>query len=321
MTAIWQSLFSALRTAPVDPDLDAAVERVIDGLEPKLKFAGGYPQRYRKAVAHALTYARALAEAVPGPVTINREAYVQEPFVRAIFASPDDFHSALCMSQAMRDYSRQHECRLGTPVYGLLGMRRQERILYGTEINGDQVRHEVPQTAVIFSDHTLTGIAPSETEARERLMFSFLDSLVAEVHARIAALRQERNYLEQKRGNLLARLHSADAGQRFTLQAELDTLAPRWQETTAGLEPGRYGEYLDSVLLQPEQYLRLEPHTLHLDDMNIRRVPGPGVREIRLTDLIGRDRRRWSIALLHCQQPGMAPMTEQLEQASRWLQI
>ena len=321
MATIWQSLLSVLRNEPADPALDAAVEYVVNQLEPRLKFAGGYPQRYRKAVAHALAHARELADAVPGPVTINREAYVQDPFIRAIFASPDDFKSALCMSQAMRDYTREHECHLGSPVYALLGMRRREHTLYGTEVNGDQVRHEVPMTAIGFSDHTLTGIAPSEAEARERLVFSFLDSLLVEVRAQLDALRRERAYLEQKRGDLQARLHCADAAGQFSLQAELDALAPHWQSVAAELELSRHAEHLERVLLHPEQYLRLEHQTLHLDDMNIRRAPGPGVREIPVTDLLGRDRRRWTVALLHCQQPGIAPVAEQLDQASRWLHI
>ncbi len=321
MGRIWQLLFNGRRREASDPAPDAAVARAIDAIEPRLRFAGGYPQRYRAAVSHALGYVRRLAERVPGPVTINREAYVKDPFIRAIFASPDEFQHALCLSRAMQAYVHEHGCHLGTPVYALLGMRRQEKGTFGTELVGEVLRHDVPQTSVVFSDHTLTNIAPSEAQARELLTWSFLDSLLAEVRDRIAALREEKTYLEQKRSELAARLHSADAASRVRLQAELDALLPRLQEATAALDLRRYADYLDAVLLRPEAYLRLEDYAVCLDDMNIKRASCATTREIRLTDLLGRDRRRWSIALLHCQQPGAASIGENLDYATRWLNI
>lgn len=321
MGSIWQLLFNGGQKGAADPALDTAVERTIDAIDPKLKFAGGYPQRYRPAVAHALDYVRQLADRVPGPVTINREAYVKDPFIRAIFASPDEFHNALCLSRAMQGYVHQHGCHLGTPVYALLGMRRQEKGTFGTELVGEVLRHDVPQTSVIFSDHTLTNIAPSAAEARELLTWSFLDSLLAEVQDRIEALKAEKTYLEQKRSDIAARLHSADAGSRARLQTELDALLPKIQEATAALDLRRYAEYLDAVLLQPEAHLRLEDYAVCLDDMNIKRDACEGTREVHLTDLLGRDRRRWSIVLLHCQQPGAASIGENLDNATRWLNI
>ncbi|MEW5892755.1 MAG: hypothetical protein AB1697_06425 [Pseudomonadota bacterium] len=320
MPGFLKSLFSGLRPAPADPELDAAVERVIARLEPRLKLAGGYPQRYRASVAHALRYARNLAQQVPGPVDINREAYTKNPFIRAIFASPDEFQAALCLSRAMQDYLKGHSCSIGSQLYAVVGMRRREKGVLGMEMIGDAVRHDVPQTAVCFSDHTLTSISRSEAETRELLTESFLDSLVGQVADRIEQLKQAKQALEQKRGELMARLHTADAVERSRLQAELEETLTQLRASTEQLDLRRYADYLDAVLLQPERYLRLEPVTLHLDDMGIKREPGQG-REIRLVDMIGRDRRRWSVALLHCQNPGVVPMTERLEAASRWINI
>ncbi|NWG88008.1 MAG: hypothetical protein HXY26_10965 [Hydrogenophilaceae bacterium] len=316
----WKSLFSSLQRVAPNPELDAAVERVVDAIDPKLKLAGGYPQRYRQAVAHALAYTRDLARQVPGPVTINREAYTKDPFIRAIFASPDEFQAALCMSRAMQDYLKGHTCTIGSQLYAMVGMRRREKGVIGMEVIGDSVRHDVAQTAVCFSDHTLTNIANSEAGTRDQLAWSFMDSLLGQVSDRIEQLKQAKQDLDQKRGELMARLRSADPEQQAHLQAELDRTLAELREATEKLDLRRYADYLDAVLLQPEAHLRLEAATLYLDDMGIKRNNGNG-REIHFVDMIGRDRRRWSIALLHCQSPGVVSMTDRLQEASRWMDI
>lgn len=320
MPGFLNALFSGLRPAAADPELDAAVERVVYTIEPKLKLAGGYPQRYRKAVAHALAYARNLATQVPGPIDINREAYTKDSFIRAIFASPDEFKSALCMSRAMQDYLKGNACTIGSQLYAMVGMRRREKGVIGMEVIGDTVRHDVPQTAVCFSDHTLTNISHSEAETRELLTWSFMDSLLAQVTDRIEQLKQARQALDQKSNEIIGRLHSASADQRGQLQQELDTTLAELRAATERLDLRRYADYLEEVLLQPQSHLRLETVTLHIDDMGIKREPGAG-REITFVDMISRDRRRWCIALLHCQSPGLIPMTDRLQEASRWMNI
>lgn len=320
MNGFFKSLFSGLQGARANPELDAAVERVVHAVEPKLKFAGGYPQRYRGAVAHALDYVRELARQVPGPIAVNREAYGKSPFVRAIFASPDEFQTALCTSRAMQEYLKADSCGIGTPLYAVLGMRRREKAVIGMEVVGDEVRHDVTQTTVCFSSHTLTSIAHSEADSRALLGWGFINSLIGHVTDRLEQIKQTKQELEQQCSELRARLRSADALQRESLQEALDAALAGLREATEQLDLRRHAEHIDAVLLQPEQHLRLEPVTLHIDDMSIKREPGNG-REVTFVDLVGRDRRRWCITLLHCQSPGVIPMSERLEEASRWMYL
>lgn len=316
----FKSLFSGLNGAAPNPELDAAVERVVQAIEPKLKFAGGYPQRYRNAVANALAYAQDLARQVPGPVAVSREAYTRDPFVRAIFATPDEFQSALCNSRAMHDYLKGGSCGIGSPLYAVLGMRRREKGVIGMEVVGDQVRHDVAQTAVNFSSHTLSNIAQSEADSRELLTWSFIDSLLGQIGEHIEQLRQAKLDTERRCNEIAARLHTADAPQREQLQKEQEASQAELRAATDKLDLNRYPGYIDAVLLQPQAHLRLERVTLCIDDMGIKCEAERG-REIVCFDLIGRDRRRWCVALLHCQSPGLVPMSERLEQASRWMNI
>lgn len=314
----FKNLFAGLNGAAAKPELDTAVEHVVQTIEPKLKFAGGYPQRYRNAVANALAYAHDLAQQVPGPVAVSREAYGKDPFVRAIFATPDEFQSALCNSRAMQDYLKGESCSIGSPLYAVLGMRRWEKAVIGMEVIGDQVRHDVSQTAVSFSSHTLSNIARSETASRELLTWSFIDSLLGHINDHIEQLKKTRQECDSRCSELFGRLHTADGLERAQLQRELDTHQADLRTATEKLDLRHYPDYFDAVLLQPQAHLRLEQITLCIDDMGIKRDASCG-REIVCVDLIGRDRRRWCVALLHCPSPGLIPMSERLEQASRWM--
>ena len=171
INGFFKNLFSGLNGAAPNPELDAAVERVGRAVEPNLKFAGGYPQRYRKAAAHALAYARELARGYPSP----------------------------------------------------------------------SAARSTPRT------RSFAPSSPRRTSSSRRCA-------------------------------------------------------------------------IDAGLLQPQAHPRLERVNLCIDDMGIKCEAGQG-REIVCFDLIGRDRRRWCVALLHCQSPDIVPMGERLEQASRWLNI
>jgi len=304
---------------PDDPELPAAIERAVDRVEPLLRQAGGFPERYRRPVAHALDYARKLAAQVPGPVAINREAYVGDPLVHALFATADDVHAALCVSQAMRDFRRDHP--EADEVYALIGMRRGTKAMLGIEMEGELLRRDVPQKAVYFTDHTLADPGRTEAEARQRIAQGFFDSLLSHVRSRVDARKREKSTLEQARDELLARLRGADRDRRDELEPQLRQTLGDLGRVAAGLDLRRYGEDFDAVLLAPERHVFLERTAMTLDGMGLLREPdSSGSTQIEFCDLIGRDRRRWTVAMMYCDRLGdEASMGERMERAQRWL--
>lgn len=301
------------------PELSAAIERAIDLVEPRLKQAGGYPDRYRRAVAQALGYVKELAGQVPGPVHISRAAYVSDPLVHALFASPDEVHAALCVSQSMHDFRRDHPD--ASEVYALICMRRGTKALFGIEMDGEVLRREVPQEAVYFTNHTLADSGRTEAEARAHVAQGFFDSLVAHVRLRIEARKQEKARLEQERDELLARLHGNVAMPRAELEARLGATLRRLGQVAESLDLRRYGEDFEAVLLAPERHVFLERTVMALDDMGFLREPEVnGARRIEFCDLIGRDRRRWTVAMMYCDQVlEEARLGDRLTLAQRWL--
>lgn len=304
----------------MDPLLATAVERAVERVEPRLKLAGGYPQRYREAVAHALDYVRDLATRVPGPIDLGRESFARDPTVHALFGSVDEVKAAMCMSQAMRDYTRDHP--LAEEVFALMGMRRHERGAFGMEIQGEVLRREVPQTLVYFSDHTIAVPAVSEADARERVAWDLFDSLLFHVAERVSARRHEKDALEREKAEAVARWHAGGPDAQAA-RCHLDELVARQGRLLAGLDLRRLGEDFDAVLLNPAQYVRLDWTRMCLDGMGVLRRPDEMVdaHPVAFADLHGRDRRQWTVILVHCRGIEHESLAARLEQAHRWLAI
>lgn len=281
------------------PELARAVDRAVSLVEPRLKLEGGYPGRYREAVGHALGYCRDLAARVPGPISVDRESFVHDPLVHALFPSIDEVRAAMCISQAMRDYRKAHPA--ASEVYALMGMRRNERRLFGVEMEGEALRRDVPQQVIYFSDHTLADPAPTEAQARDLLAWDLFDSLLGHVARRVEGRKQEKAALEAVKDEILARLHAAPAAGRPALEAELAEVLQQAQRLNAALELGQYGKDFAAVLRQPQRHLYLEPALFRLDAMGIRREADMATgSDVAFCDLVGRDRRRWTVVMVHC---------------------
>lgn len=303
--------------------LHQAIERAVERVEPRLRQTSDYPARYRKAVARALEYVQELAQAIPGPVEMNPDLYGRDPFVHALFSCPEEMQRALCMSHAMHEYARRPGGP-GTDAYALMGMRRQEKTAFGMEIQGDILRREVAQRVVYFTDHTLSGLAPTEEEARRLLGWNLFDGLLERVAERLAARQRVRADLLKQRDYLAAKLRRADAASRRAVQQQLNALLDDLAAATQALDLRRLAADFDDILLTPEHYLRLEHITLRLDAMGVLRADeGDGTaRALDFTILHGRDRRRWTVVMVHCHpRPELLSMADRLREAGRWLQL
>ncbi|NTV95028.1 MAG: hypothetical protein HGA75_06375 [Thiobacillus sp.] len=301
------------------PELPAAIERAVDLVEPMLRQVGGYPERYRRAVAHALDYAFTLAGQLPGPVRVSREDFAGDALVHALFASPDDIHAALCMSQAMRDY--RHDSPDAGEVYALMCMRRGTKAMLGMAMDGEVLRRDVPQQAVYFTDHTLADAGRDEALAREHIAWGLFDSLAKHVRLRIEARKQTKRELEQERDECLARLRGTAATRRGELETSLQRILHRLGEAAGSLDLSRYGDDFEAVFLAPERHVYIERTRMTLDSMGLLTGSADGGgTEIEFCDLVGRDRRRWTVVVMYCDQVQQeGGMGERFLMAQRWL--
>ncbi|MBI3481288.1 MAG: hypothetical protein HY016_13195 [Nitrosomonadales bacterium] len=302
------------------PALLPAIERAVSVVEPLLKQVGGYPDNYRKPVAAALEYAHLLAAKVPGPVTVDRRAYASDDFVHALFPDIGTVAEAIRSSQALQDYQRDFPA--SDELYALMGMRRIEKSVVGMELSGLTVQRDVLQQAVYFTSHTIDHPAPSEQQARELAAMSFFDSLVRKVKKRVEQRKRDKQAQLLEKELLTAQLHMAN-GRDSTLEHQLAGMVDTLQTTVSSLELSHYAADFDAVLLHPEEHLSLKQTAITLDSMGIRRAADDvdRGRALMFNDLIGYDRRDWTVTMVRCSNLQNESFAEKLDKAYRRLAI
>jgi hypothetical protein len=303
------------------PDWLHAIDRAVLAVEPHLKELHGYPDAYRKPVATALEYARRLALSVPGPIAVNPDSFARDAYVHAIFPSVDIISEAFRSSRTMQDYLREDPKPV--EVYALMGMRRLEKSMLGMELSGQVLQRDVPQCVVYFTGHTLETPAPSESGARAQIAWRFFDSLVGQVVKRLASRKQGLQSQLLEKDALMTRLHEADAESRPAIQAALSDMLDSIQVASTSLDLHNYLDDFDAVLSHPEHYLRMNQSTMTLDGMGVRRdnEAGEPGQVIVFNDLIGFDRRDWTVTMVHCSNIPSETFAARLETAYRRLSI
>ena len=303
------------------PELLSAVERAVSGVEPLLKQTNGYPENFRKPVETALEYAHSLAVSIPGPVLVDRESYAKDAFVHVLFPDIDSISEAICSSLALQEYLRDFPAV--NELYALMGMRRFEKSVAGMELSGQTIQRDVAQKVVYFTGHTLDSPASSEQQVRERAATSFFDSLVSKVKTRVAERKQGIQTLQLEKDTLMARLRTASAQDRPALKEELGKIISSMQSTINSLELSNYTDDFEAVLLNPEQHLRLDHKPVILDSMGVKRNGGDANRgnEFTFIDLIGYDRRNWTVTMVRCDHLQGESFAERLDKAYRRLAI
>ena len=318
------SLFGHLfdhRSEQENPVLPAAIERAVSAVEPLLMHMHGYPDSYRKPVGAALEYAHHLADTLPGPVTVDRESYAMDAFIHALFPSVDLIRDALCASYALRDY--REEFPASNELYALMGMRRNEKSVMGMELTGQTIQRDVVQKAVYFTSHTIAYPASTEQQSREQIAMSFFDSLVGRVKQRIERRKQAKQAQMLKRDMLMAQLHTANTRDRPALEKQLAGQIASLQSAVGSLDLSNDVADFEAVLLHPEEYLRLHQTRIVLDSMGIRRTADEagGGKAILFNDLIGFDRRDWTVTMVRCGRLQSESFAAKLDKAYRRLVI
>lgn len=302
------------------PELQQAIERAVNAVEPRLKQTRKYPDAFRKPVKAALEYAHDMAYSVPGPVNTDLDAYAHDAYVHAIFPSMEVVSEAICTSRAMQEYLQANPSV--KEIYALMGMRRKEKRMMGMKLSGEVIERDVPQQVVYFTSHTVENPAPTEEQARQQVALAFFDSLVKKVAKQVESGKQSLLSQQEEMGHLMAKLHTAAPQDRPALQAELAKALAELQARGKMVDLHKYPDYFESVLLHPEKHLHLSQLSIALDSMGVQReAEDPGVKIVTFNELIGFDRRDWTVAIVHCHDVQSESFASRLETAYRKLSI
>jgi hypothetical protein len=252
-------------------------------MNPRLKYARHYEEKLTRAVTMSLRYADNLVASLPPLRDANSNAWSSDPAIRAFFATRDDLAQAFSRSETLRAYFDGHTNL--TEAYAVLGMAMTERHILGVAMEGNAVRHDVPQTTLCFSDHRIRICSDSDASLRAEIARRMVDQLALEGLAGLTArqrdlVRQLRKLIKERVALLERRgtgLRAVVGAPLITESAEVDRLQAQIDKNTGTLAtlrmPGTLAELelecVCNVFSTPSDHLYVQSRRVRLDMMNV----------------------------------------------------
>jgi len=278
------------RRAPSDPDSESrigdAVARVL-AMNPRLKSARRHEARLAQSLHTALSYTDDLVASLPAVRDANAQAWSSDPVMRSLFATPGDLAQAFSRSEALRALFERDAG--STEAYAVLGMAMIERHILGVALEGDSIRHDVPQTTLCFSDHRVRICSGSEEGLRNEIGCRLIDQLALAGFESLAANRrdladQSRTLIDKR----IALLQSQGAGLRgvvgepaATAPDELARIQTEIENNSRALARLRVPEQslelelecVCNVFQHPADHLHIKSRHIRIDSMNVVQAP------------------------------------------------
>jgi hypothetical protein len=294
-------LFGSKDCCEGDERLKTAVDRVIEGIDPRLKAIGNARERLAPAVAHALDYAHELVGGLPHCIEMTPAAWSQSPLLRAMFVRPADIASALSNSLDLREFLGSSHLQAGETVYCVLAATRAERTVFGVAMDGEFLRQDIVQKTVSFNDFRLVGFSRTEALLRTRIEEILLEGLLLTVLRDIAGNKARGERLASYRQLQLTRLRlmeQSGAGPVSMLEQhsrehrDIDRLRRELAENEAELKALKVNgtgfdgtlEQVINALHNAESVIQPKQVALRLNSMNI--LVGEDVDDASTIELI-----------------------------------
>lgn len=199
-------LFGRKDSSEGEERLRLAIDRVIEGTDPRLKAIGNVRERLAPAVSHALEFAHELVAGLPPCIETTPETWSQSPVLRAMFVRPADIATTLSSNQELRSFLGSAQAQGMARIHCVVAATRVERTVLGAAMEGEMLRQDVAQKTVGFSDFRLLGFSKSRELLDTRIEEIVLEGLVMAALRAIAENRQRNEQLGLYRQLLLTRL-------------------------------------------------------------------------------------------------------------------
>ncbi|HJV06645.1 MAG TPA: hypothetical protein VJ642_04970 [Chromobacteriaceae bacterium] len=262
----------------------AAIEKVIDGTDPRLRLLPGYRSQLSKGMKTSLAYIAGIPSHLPSPLELSLRAFTTDKRIGLLFSSP------LSLLLFLRDSQNLSEFFLnasnGDEAWGLLSMHRSETRRFGMSEENGEILSDVPQVVVSFDNHQLLLTCPSSAALQSTMTRRCLDVLIEAMVRRLHLLDRSRVELEGERSHILLKLNALTTPGSQVIDAtanlaslpetaeELQQRLREVEQQLAELRPlSELTGVLDLVrhmLEHPRDYFRVEAFTLYLNRMGIK---------------------------------------------------
>ena len=267
------------------PDIAMTVERVIDGIDGRIRLVSGYRKKLQHVIRNSLDFTDSLIDRFPGAIEVSSRTFVSDPYVNAFFSNTRDVQTIFSQSSEIREFMEDIAHGEITQCCALLCMRKTEKTVLGVELDGDILKKDVKQIAVNFSDHRIYSPASTEAETRQGLKQCLFEGLVTNTLERVVQLRLSNQRLQNERQMLQARLRHAQylldrqierPTSEIDGKREIEELKLKLEKTEEDLRkihlatPQVSLEQVVEVFSNPEKFVRLQESTLRLNKMGIK---------------------------------------------------
>lgn len=341
MLSFLSSLFSPDKSKSGGLDralIEQAIERAVDGTDPRLRALGNYRKQLREPVELAARYIIELVDGLPEAVPFGRKSYSNDPRLRVFFASKDHLQEVLGRFRTISDYLQGYSGLPPDEIFGLLSVEWKERNILGMQQQGDRVRRDVQQVSVNFFNHRFVCPSDNEAETSLELKKRGFDYLLKMALEKISARRGKQQELKREQKLLdkkLAAMKNGGWGLESMLSAgeepapDMGALAAKIDAVEAellalgnasgGLE--RNLEVLAEVLAQPARCVHRDEVRMRLNAMGVRTEassdePANDLQLIGLFSAIGERRIVLPVRVLRSELPERPDL---FKQASRYL--
>jgi hypothetical protein len=269
-----------------DEHLKAAVERVIEGTDPRLKAISDVRVRLAPAVAQVLDSAQKRVAPLPPCVEMTPKTWGQSPLLRAMFVRPVEVSNTLAQSQDLRNFLDSSPALAMETVFCVVAATRVERTVFGAALEGDLLRQDIAQKTVGFCDFRLAGFARTEKLLRTRLEERVLEGLLLAALRDLSSNKERSEPLERAPQLLLTRLrlfeqsgaglaamldgHAHEAGEIDRLRRALAKNESELMEIKANGSDfeALFGPVIDA-LHHAESGIQMQQVSLRLNSMNV----------------------------------------------------
>ena len=331
--SLFERIASALFGGGKVPVEDAAerqliadlIESVVEAVEPKMRLNGRYRQKLEPSMRRCIAHLRSIAREGLEPVLLARSAWNNDPHVNAFFATANDVPACLGRSRELRAFFDSPANHNAAEAFALLAMKKEESVVFGTQLQGDKVQHDVAQTTLSFSGHRL--VAPSATLSATRLEIGkrIIQRLAQIALSRIVSLDMKATELAEHKAYLAARMRmlalARDGMEGIvkdpaTIAEQMKAVERELKQTVDG-----YIGHVQEVFSHPEQHVSLSQTSLHVDRMGIKveRDAGGPVNQLNLVELSIGDELRVAVAIARCPRSELPPKEDLVAQAERYL--
>jgi len=284
------------------------IDRMLQESDPSIRKVPGYREQLRQPFENAMGYLEGLISSIPGPFSISADQWDKDPLTHSLFVDPNEVKSLLQKCAELKSFFQTTGVKTAV---ALLTATKKERTIFGTGMEGEIIRRDVPQVAVEFYDHRVVAPAASEDENRRELVHRGLYVLASNaleefmrIKSLIEELNGERRILDYKlkihttreRGiqRLLAGSLEPDSEieQARQLLGEIDKQLMEFEQGSG--TPKDFLRKLEKILFSAGNFLTEKAITMRLDWMGIKQddVSAESGNEINLAELEIPDRAK-----------------------------